>query len=47
MLPAASYTTIDKKINYITYISEPDFYDMTHKTGLVDCLLQGYQLLGG
>jgi hypothetical protein len=47
MLLAVNYTPIDKKISYITYISGLSFYDMTHKTGLVDCLLQGSQLLGG
>ena len=47
MLLAVNYTAIDKKISYITYISGLIFYDMIHKTGLVDCLLQDYQLPGG
>lgn len=47
MLLAVNYTAIDKKISYITYINGLSFYDMTHKTGLVDCLLQDYQLPGG
>ena len=42
-LLAVNYTAIDKKISYITYISGLSFYDMIHKTGLVDCLIQDYQ----
>jgi len=37
-----NYTEIDKKISYIKPLGGLSFYNMIHKTGLVDCLIQDY-----